>query len=42
MNIQYSKYVKYEIFDKTGIIAILSCHNPEVKHMHTSMSESAH
>ena len=39
MNIQYSKYV---IFDKSGIIAILSCYSPEVKHMHTPMSESAH
>ena len=23
--------------DETGIIAILSCHNPEVKHMRTPM-----
>ena len=37
-----SKYVKYEMFDKCGIIAILSSHNPEVKHMHTPMPESAH
>ena len=28
--------------NQTGIIALLSCHNPEVKHMHTPMSESAH
>ena len=39
MNIQY---VKYEIFDKTEIIAILSCHNPEIKHMYALVSESAH
>ena len=32
--------MKYEIFDKSGIIAILSCYSPEVKHTHTPMSES--
>ena len=32
----------YDICDKTGIIATLSYHNPEVKHIHTFMSESAH
>ena len=42
MNIQHSKYVKYEIFDKSGIIAILSSHNTEVKHTHTPMSETVH
>ena len=42
MNIQYSKYVKYEIFGKSGIIAILSWDNSEGKHMHTLMSESPH
>ena len=35
-------YVKYEIFDKTGIIAILSCHNPKVKNMHTPVPERDH
>ena len=36
------EYSKFDIFDKTTVIAILSCHNLEVKHMHTPMSESAH
>ena len=39
MNIQHSNYVKYENWDHC---CNLSCHNPEVKNMHTPMSESAH
>ena len=44
MNIQVysSKFVNYEIFDETEIIAILSCHNPEVKQIQTPMSVSTH
>ena len=39
----FIRKLPYKVYvTKLGIIAILSCHNPEVKQMHTPMPESAH